>query len=75
MDGCFIKTTNGNTLGKGASGGLVFSKDGLNSIIPVGLILAESDIELSFSNNTKEKIQCVVFAKIERVLETLNKIP
>lgn len=63
LEGYFIKTTNGDKLGKGASGGLVYNKDENDSIKPIGLILGESD---------KDNITCVVYAKIERVIETLN---
>ena len=63
LEGYFIKTANGDKLGKGASGGLVYNKDENDSIKPIGLILAESD---------KDNITCVVYAKIERVIETLN---
>ncbi len=70
----YIRTKNGERLGEGVSGGLVFIKDESNSIYPIGLLSGEGDYEINFPNGTKEKLYCLVYIKIERVIEVLDNI-
>ncbi|MCC6548768.1 MAG: hypothetical protein IT279_01735 [Ignavibacteriaceae bacterium] len=61
----FLRIPDGNFLGKGASGGLVYSTDESNTTYPVGLIVGEAEVESG---------KYLVFARIERVIETISKV-
>ncbi len=70
----FIRTFNDNTLGEGASGGLIFAEDLKQNIFPLGLLLGEGSFEYNVGNGVQEKFHTVVYASINRIIETIESI-
>jgi hypothetical protein len=74
QEGYFLEVTLNEVLGKGSSGGFVYSIDKFNKNVPIGLILGNANIVESLPNNQKRDIYGIVFAKIDRILEVLDSI-
>lgn len=70
IEGFILELSDENFLGKGNSGGLVFTKIGSDFIIPLGLILGSGKIYI----NNIDELNVIVFAKIDRIIETLDSI-
>lgn len=73
-EGFSLKIETEEYLGKGASGGIIYQLNEQNSIAPIGLILGEANIQQTFSDNSIRNIKAVVFAKMERVAETIRNV-